>query len=226
MKALFADIRKGDLEAVKARLEKDPSLVSAIATPPPKKDAGQSPLQVAVKVHQFGIAQFLMDHNADVTFIDNDPGTEWHAPVLNDAVMAAVLCSRWLRPAGFDQERERAWALVYSKEVSDAAFAVVERMLAMGADPNTPDSFGTTALLRAVFDAKEILPVIRYSNRTWVDPKPLNPELVHDLTRIFEALYSHGADPQVHVPHKDVSIIDHYGWSTVAMFLRRETRTS
>ena len=49
MKKLFTAVRKDDLETLKTVLEKKPELLHCVATPPPKKDAGQSLLQVALK---------------------------------------------------------------------------------------------------------------------------------------------------------------------------------
>lgn len=69
MKAFFKEIRAGDLEAVRSRLEANSTLVDATATAPPRKDDGQSPLQVAIKSGQFDIAHVLIDRGANVNFI-------------------------------------------------------------------------------------------------------------------------------------------------------------
>jgi len=61
MKKLFQAIRKGNLDEVRRLLEQKPPLVNCTAKQPPKKDDGQSPLQVAVKTHQFAIANELLD---------------------------------------------------------------------------------------------------------------------------------------------------------------------
>lgn len=53
MKKLFKAIRQENLEEVKSIIEKNPQLVNCVATPPPKKDNGQSPLQVALKISAF-----------------------------------------------------------------------------------------------------------------------------------------------------------------------------
>jgi hypothetical protein len=46
---LFKAIRHGDLVQVSAMLERHPELVRAYAIHPPRKDDGQSPLQMAIK---------------------------------------------------------------------------------------------------------------------------------------------------------------------------------
>ena len=66
MKKLFTAIRKSDLETIKQIIEKKPELVNCTAKQPPKKDDGQSPLQVALKTGNTAIANYLLDHGADV----------------------------------------------------------------------------------------------------------------------------------------------------------------
>lgn len=47
-----------------------PELANCAAKQPPKKDDGQSPLQVALKTCNFEVAQLLLDAGADVNFIE------------------------------------------------------------------------------------------------------------------------------------------------------------
>ena len=70
MKKLFTAIRQKDFEAVKALLDKKPELIACTAKQPPKKDDGQSPLQVALKTGSFDVADYLLDLGADVNFIE------------------------------------------------------------------------------------------------------------------------------------------------------------
>ena len=49
MKKLFTAIRQGKIEEVKSIIERKPELVNCVSGPLPKKDHGQSPLQVAFK---------------------------------------------------------------------------------------------------------------------------------------------------------------------------------
>ena len=55
MKKLFQAIRRGDAAAVRELLEKKPELIACTAKQPPKKDDGQSPLQVALKTNHLEI---------------------------------------------------------------------------------------------------------------------------------------------------------------------------
>ena len=66
MKKLFNAIRKSDLETVRQIILKQPELVNCVAKQPPKKDDGQSPLQVALKTGNNDIAEFLIDNGAEL----------------------------------------------------------------------------------------------------------------------------------------------------------------
>lgn len=62
--------------------------MNCTAKQPPKKDDGQSPLQVALKNGAFDIADYLIDQGADLNFIeDASCCNEWRAPVLHDAFL-------------------------------------------------------------------------------------------------------------------------------------------
>ncbi len=69
MKKLFKAIRQENLEEVKAIIEKKPELVNCVATPPPKKDNGQSPLQVACKISAMEIIDYLIEKGTNVIWI-------------------------------------------------------------------------------------------------------------------------------------------------------------
>ena len=96
MKKLFTAIRKSDLETIKQIIEKKPELVNCTAKQPPKKDDGQSPLQVALKTGNTAIANYLLDQGADVNFIEDESCcNQWRTPVLHDAINCAVMLCRW-----------------------------------------------------------------------------------------------------------------------------------
>lgn len=131
MKKLFKAIRQENLEEVKAIIEKKPELVNCTAAPPPKKDNGQSPLQVAIKIGAFDIADYLIEKGADVNFMeaeDDDPGVR--APVLLDAINAALM------------------RLAYGRErldESERGLRLTEVLLEKGADANQFSSTGMDA---------------------------------------------------------------------------------
>ena len=72
MKKLFTAIRASNLEMVRQVIEKKLALVNCVAKQPPKKDDGQSPLQVALKTGNIAIANYLLDMGADVNFIEDE----------------------------------------------------------------------------------------------------------------------------------------------------------
>ena len=146
MTALVAAIRQGDLPAARALIEATPELVTATASAPPRKDDGQSALQIALKSGQSAIADYLIERGADVDFIEVSAINAWRAPVLHDAIRNALI------------------TLCYEGDFaarSDAGLAVLEKLLARGADPNGRDSLGNTPLVRAILDGKQALDPIR-----------------------------------------------------------------
>lgn len=216
MQIIFKEIVAGDLDAVRRRLTKNAEVVSAVATSPPKKYLGQSPLQVAYRHGEFEIAALLLAHGANPNFIEHYNRDPWAIPVLHHAIRAAVMRSRWLRPTW---REENPWKPSSTAEYAEAAHAALQLLLESGADVHARDSYGNSSLERAVLDARQILPTHRYNDPEWVDPKPLNPELVGDLTRIFRTLKAHGADPNIAHRTSDLSLAEFYRAETVGRIL-------
>ena len=129
MKKLFTAIRASDLEMVRQIIEKKPELVNCVAKKPPKKDDGQSPLQVALKTGNTAIANYLLDMGADVNFIEDETCCNaWRTPVLHDAINCAVMSCRWNTDDKYMGFREFS-----TKERSVEALGVLKKMLDMGA---------------------------------------------------------------------------------------------
>lgn len=61
MKKIFKAIRDKDFDLVRTLIENKEELVNCVAKQPPKKDDGQSPLQVALKTGALDIAEYLID---------------------------------------------------------------------------------------------------------------------------------------------------------------------
>ena len=180
MKKLFTAIRQGDAETVCALLDKKPELIACTAKAPPKKDAGQSPLQVAIKSGNPAITHLLLDRGADVNFMEaEDCDSDWRMPVVQDAIRAAVMCTR------FNSRWPDGYHVSHTQAQADAAFALLERMVSLGADLTKTDSYGNTALIRALLDARQILPGFHYGEQRYIEDRLFTPELEADLNRIF-----------------------------------------
>ena len=62
MNKLFKDIRHSDVDAVRVAISKNITVVNEVYTAKaPKKDIGQSPLQVAIKCGEFEIIELLVN---------------------------------------------------------------------------------------------------------------------------------------------------------------------
>jgi len=190
VKKLFVAIRQGDAETVSALLDKKPELIACTSKAPPKKDAGQSPLQVAIKSGHYAIAQMLLNRGADVNFMEAvDCGSDWRMPVVQDAIMAAGMNSRW-NTVWNGRMTEGS-----TRERADEAFALLERLVALGADLTRRDSYGNTGLDRALLDTVRILPSFHRGEGRYLEDRVVTPELDADLMRIFRLIIT--ASPEV-----------------------------
>jgi hypothetical protein len=150
----------------------DKAYLTVCRTAPPKKDDGQSGLQVAFKAGQFAIATLLIEHGADVNFQESSTVNEWTAPVLHDAVRAAIFS---------------IWSLPLNTSQPDQALAALHLLLRRGANPQAQDSYGNASLHRALLDAEQVLDHPQASSR--------QPLLLQQVKRVFAALLVAGADP-------------------------------
>ena len=208
MKKLFTAIRKSDLAAVRSMLEKEPSLVHCTAKAPPKKDAGQSPLQVALKTDNAAIAGFLLDMGADVNFMESpDCGSSWRAPVLHDAIIAAVMNSRW------NTITDGKLTVFGTAEKANESFALLSRMIDMGADVNAVDSAGYSCLWRTAIQAEQILPGYNKTTKEVFNDRLLTNELAADLSRILLLLIERGADVGCVHPYLNITFRDYFASS-------------
>ena len=223
MKKLFLAIRHNDLPIVKEIIKKKPELVNCIAKQPPKKDDGQSPLQVAFKTGNFEIAEYLMDCGADVNFMESESCNEWRMPVVQDAIRATVFNARYL------VSTHKNGKVVYeiyeykTKERFETAFRLLRKMFELGANIHSRDSYGTSCLARAILDARQILPTIHYHDPTWVDKRPLNQELKEDLTLVFNLLLELGAEVNEIDERTGETLLDYYKEECVAQFLQKQS---
>lgn len=172
MKRLFQAVRNNDLETVKRILEANPELINCVATPPPKKDNGQSLLQVANKVGCYEIAHYLIDKGIDVNYMEPDYGLPmtqcFTCPVLIDAVrflLSGVL----------------SW-----RKYADERMKLVLHLLEKGADPNRTDNRKRNSWDWAILTYLDTMPKIED-----VEQRELFAALANEL---FDALYQYNAD--------------------------------
>lgn len=193
MKKLFVAIRKKENDVVRELLAKKPELVSCTAKQPPKKDDGQSPLQVSLKTGNFEAANLLLDLGADVNFMEDESCcNDWRAPVLSDAITAAVMNCRHNSHTDLGS---RVLVEEYSsRERADEAFAVLKRVLELGADVTKRESYGTTAAERLCKTAEQILPSYSWGEHKASKTAVVTPEWQSDLSRIIALLQAYGAD--------------------------------
>jgi hypothetical protein len=164
------------------------------------------------------IADYLLDCGADVNFMEKESCNEWKMPVIQDAIMAAIMNSRFLR---FTYKNGvKVWEVFHSKEQFETAFNILKRMFDLGADINLHDSYGNSCLGRAILDARQILPTIHYQDPSWVDERPLNDELKEDLTKVFALLLSKGADVNEVDKRTGKSLIENYSRECVTQFIK------
>ena len=188
-KALFSAIRKHENVTVRTLLADNPALLNGCASSPPKKDDGQSPLQVAFKTGNFEMAAHLIDLGANIHFMEESEINEWRTPVLHDALRATVF-------SACDGK------LILDRGNFTAAVTLVRRLLNLGADPNAVDSYGNSALLRTLMDSRQ-----RLSLDPGFPDRVENETLNRDLREIFEALLAAGADIHANHPERESAAV-------------------
>ncbi len=216
MQKTFKAVRSGDIDSVRKIFDTNPDEINAVTKQPPKKDDGQSLLQVALKSGNLDIANLLLDYHANVNFMESeDCCNSWRMPVLHDAIRSAIMSSRWnSRKYGSD-----VFEVHSTKEKADKAYAVLKRILESGADILSKDSYGNTTLERAILDARQLLPTYNYKDKTLSDNRRITEELRHDFARVFVLLYSFGASNQWTDRVSGKPLTEYYAAEPVAEFI-------
>ncbi|WP_162549830.1 ankyrin repeat domain-containing protein [Hymenobacter nivis] len=152
--------------------------MTACRVAPPKKDDGQSGLQVAFKAGQFAVAELLIEQGADVNFQETSAVNAWTAPVLHDAIRAALFST---------------WSLQPDTNTFDQALAALRLLLARGASPQAQDSYGNAGLPRGVLDARQVLEHPQAAVK--------QPVLLQQVRLVFATLLAAGAEGyRLHCP--------------------------
>ncbi len=210
MKKLFALLRQGNIEEVKRMITAKPELLDSVSGPLPKKDHGQSLLQVALKSGNLGIADYLIDAGINVDFMeeeDDDPGLR--APVLFDAI-TAVTDSLCMNQFASQEDIENKFMR------SDKAVDLLQKILSNGADVNKRASNGQSALNWSLHHAENIM-----KNRK---AYPFSQEKIREhLGIILDLLIDSGAD--LAVWRKEGTYPEPYpGPSAQVLYLEAEKR--
>ena len=213
MKKLFKSIRDSEIEIVKQIIEKQPELVNCIAKQPPKKDDGQSPLQVAFKTGNTDIAEYLIDMGANVNFIEDESCcNSWRTPVLHDAINCAVMCCRWNT-----NDEMRGFKVYSTKEKADEALRLLKKMIDAGADVNAVDSHGNSGLNRFGLQANQILPSYNYVEHIEGNSRIFTDDVHMDLRNVLQVLKDAGADANYKAPNIGYSVRDFYREGSISV---------
>jgi len=143
---VFDLLRKGDIAAVKALIEKSPQLVDA-------RDAdGDAPLHYAVYGQDAGLVNYLIDKGAKIDLAGAQAKTPLHIAASNDRREIVVALLK--RGAALDtrDDYKRTALILCARERGQAATGRV--LIDAGADVNAADKFGSTALELAAWRGK------------------------------------------------------------------------
>lgn len=209
---IFTLIKEDNLAEVKAMIGKEPSLVNAVAPKKPVDTKGMSPLQVSLCTNWHrDIVDFLLDHGADVNFMESaDLHIAQAHPVLHDAVSVALWNSRRYGCVDPDDPDNIAFAWKHTKEDADRSYALLERMIRMGANVNGVNNYNDNALSEALRQACYLCPSI---NPLTGKPFPglrMTPEMTEDFQRIFRLLIRSGADTESRNSYNKKTIREFY----------------
>ncbi len=146
---VFDLLRKGDVAAVKALIEKSPQLVGL------RDDNGNTPLHYAAYGQDAGLVNFLIDKGAKVEVQEAHFKTPLHIAAMSNrkAIVEALL----KRGAALETRDDygRTALILCARERGQAVTGRV--LIEAGADVNAADKFGSTALELAAWRGKSEL---------------------------------------------------------------------
>jgi len=171
IKAFFKSVSDGDLNKVAELIHSDKEYLTVCNVAPPKKDDGQSGLQVAFKNGQFDIAQLLIGQGADVNFMESSQVNDWTAPVLHDCIRATIFNS---------------YTVEKDTDQFEKAFSLLQIILDRKAIPNSTDSYGNNCLHRAIMDSRQMIDHPNADLASGI--------LLLQLRKVFKELIVAGAD--------------------------------
>lgn len=143
---------------------------------------------------------YLLDLGADVNFIESEECANlWIAPVIHDAIRSAIRHSRFFvrnfSGEGFRQEN--------SKESAEASYAILKRMLEMGASPmsfdlNRQSTFRSSGIDVACSTVLERTPKYDCDANEFLENNyKYTEESQEDFTRVFDLLREYAPDMEL-----------------------------
>ncbi|HSA96039.1 MAG TPA: ankyrin repeat domain-containing protein [Acidobacteriota bacterium] len=188
----FDLLRKGDVAAVKAMVERTPALVEA------RDDQGQTLLHYAAYGQDPSLVDFLIDKGAKVDLAGAQTKTPLHIAAIGDRreIVAALL----KRGASLEirDDYGRTALILCARERGQAATARV--LLDAGADIDAIDKFGSSALELAAWRGKEELVDLlldrgaKVPDRGEIWANMLKEAVSNGLARLFRRLAEGGQD--------------------------------
>ena len=143
---IFDLLRKGDIPAVKALIEKSPQLIEA------RDGDGNTPLHYAAYGQDAGLVNYLIDKGAKIDLAGAQAKTPLHIAASNDRrEIVGVLLKRGAALETRD-DYQRTALILCARERGQAATGRV--LIDAGADVNAADKFGSTALELAAWRGK------------------------------------------------------------------------
>lgn len=189
---VFGLIRKGDIEAVRALVERSPQLVGA------RDPQGLSLLHYAVYGRDAGLIEFLIDKGAKVDATDASGQTPLMIAAANDRTEAAAALLKKGAALEAKNDYGRTALVLCARERGRAATARV--LLDAGANIDAVDKFGAGALGLAAWRGKADLVdlllgrgvKVPESGENWASM--LGEAVSHGLTGLFGRLTAAGQD--------------------------------
>src|SRR5512136_1341877 len=144
---VFDLLRRGDVAAVRAMVEKTPELVTA------RDDQGQALLHYAAYGQDPALVDFLIDKGAKVDLASAQTKTPLHIAAINDRSGVVAVLLRRGASLEIRDDYGRTALILCARERGQAATARV--LLDAGAAINAVDKFGSSALELAAWRGKK-----------------------------------------------------------------------
>ena len=176
IKRFFKAVSDGNTNKVSELLDENTVYLTVCNFAPPKKDDGQSGLQIAFQTGNFEVAKLLIDKGANINFMATPLEiNKWNTTsVLHACVKATIFSS---------------YTLQKDTKQFDKAFSLLQLLLSKGANPNSIDYYGNNCLHEALLYASEM-----FDNP---NTDLTNNILIQQLQSVFMQLIRAGADAKM-----------------------------